>query len=122
MHKCQGNVGEAAAILFFTKSGYVVSKPLFENTPYDLIVDKGTLQRVQVKTTNHKKPSGSYSVELRTKGGNTSWNGVVKVVESASCDLLYVYCEDGSEYLIPVSLISGQSSVTLGTMYSQYKV
>lgn len=123
MHKVQGNIGEAAAILHFTKLGYVVSKPLYENSPYDLIVDdSGNIYRIQVKTTKNVTPYGNFRVELRTKGGNSSWNGVVKTVNSESCDSLYIYCEDGTEYLIPVHLISGQVTVTLGDKYDEYKV
>jgi hypothetical protein len=122
MHKVQGNIGEAAAILHFTRLGYIASKPLFENTPYDLIVDDGTrLQRVQVKTSNSSR-NGNFRVELRTKGGNTSWNGVVKCVTSSQCDLLFVYCEDQAQYLIPVALIDGRTMVTLSSTYAEYKV
>lgn len=123
MHKVQGNIGEAAAILHFTKLGYIVSKPLFENTPYDLVVDDGcSLLKVQVKTTGNRKRATNFCVELRTKGGNTSWNGVVKVVTKATCDLLFVYCSDGSQYLIPVEEIDGQVSVTLGRKYASFMV
>jgi len=123
MNKAQGNVGEAAALLYFTKQGFIVSKPMFENTPYDFIVDDGTtLQKVQVKTTSYKKPSGNYAAELRTKGGNTSWNGVVKVITKDSCDLLYIHCGDFSQYLIPVERIDGQVTVTLGKDYAEYRV
>lgn len=122
MHKVQGNIGEAAAILYFARLGYIVSKPLFENTPYDLIVDNGEgLQRVQVKTSNSLR-KGNFRVELRTKGGNTSWNGVVKCVNSEQCDLLFVYCEDQAQYLIPVAVIDGRTMVTLGPAYAEYKV
>lgn len=121
MHKFQGNIGEAAAIFHFTKLGYVVSKPLFENTPYDLIVDFGIIKRVQVKTTSSSR-NGSFRVELRTKGGNTSWNGVVKCVTKDQCDLLFIYCEDKSKYLIPVDLIDGKTMITLNDTYEEYKI
>lgn len=122
MNKAQGNIGEAAAIFHFAKLGYIVSKPLFENTPYDLIVDDGCrVFKVQVKTTRYRKPT-NFCVELRTKGGNTSWNGVVKVVTKEACDLLFIYCEDGSQYLIPVEVIDGQVTLTLGKQYLQYKI
>lgn len=122
MHKVQGNIGEAAAILHFARLEYIVSKPLFENTPYDLLIDDGAgIQRVQVKTTSSLRNS-NYRVELRTKGGNTSWNGVVKCVTSSQCDLLFVYCEDGTQYLIPVDLIDGQTMVTLSPSYAVYKI
>lgn len=37
--KGQGNVGIAAAILYFTKQGCTVSVPLNDSQDYDLVVD-----------------------------------------------------------------------------------
>lgn len=123
MHKDQGNLGEAAAMFHFTRIGAKVSKPLFENTPYDLVVDlEGKLSRVQVKSTSYQNRSGNYILELRTKGGNSSWNGVVKTVDSSGCDLLFAYCTDGSIYVIPPVALCGQGRVTLGKKYEEFRV
>lgn len=123
MHKDQGNIGEAAAILHFTKIGARVSKPLFENTSYDLIIDHdSTLRRVQVKSTSYLSKYGIYQVELRTKGGNTSWNGVVKLADSTGCDLLFVHCDNGDEYLIPVESFDGQGRISLGEKYKEFRL
>lgn len=123
MHKDQGNVGEAAAILYFTKIGAKVSKPLFENTPYDLIVDDGiSLYRVQIKSTSYLSKYDIYQVELRTKGGNTSWNGVIKLADSSGCDKLFVYCSNGDAYLIPVMEFDGQGRISLGVKYESFRV
>lgn len=122
MHKDQGNIGEAAAILHFTKIGAKVSKPLFENTPYDLIVDlEGVLQRVQIKSTSYQRDS-TFQVELRTKGGNKSWNGIVKFADSSGCDTLFVYCTSGDSYLIPVEVFDGQGQISLGEKYRVYRL
>lgn len=78
-NKLQGNIGEAKAIHYYTELGYMVSKPLFENCAYDLIIDKdGMLLRVQVKTSTQKKANGRYDVNLRTMGGNRSGTGKSK--------------------------------------------
>ena len=122
MHKDQGNIGEAAAILYFTKIGAKVSKPLFENTPYDLVVDiGGNLKRVQVKTSSSLNKYDNYVLELRTKGGNKSWNCVVKLADSSGCDLLFAYCENGDMYLIPVEEFDGQGRITLGHKYEKFR-
>jgi len=123
MHKDQGNVGEAAAILYFVQAGYKISKPLFENIPYDLIVDKdGVLCRVQVKSSSSKNKYGNYQIELRTKGGNKSWGGVVKLVDATGCDLLFVYCADSTKFIIPVGVFDGQGRLSLGKKYLEYRV
>lgn len=114
-NKDQGNAGEAFAIYHYTSLGQKVSKPLFENCPYDLIVDKGgCLFRVQVKTSRVKSPSGRYEVSLRTNGGNRSGTGKSKNISSSEVDLLFVLVEDGRHFEIPCSEIDGQTCVTVG--------
>lgn len=114
-NKEQGNIGEAVAMCYYTKEGYKVSKPLFENCPYDLIVDKNnTLYRVQVKTAKVLAPSGRYVVNLRTSGGNRSGKGKIKKISDQEVDLIFILVEDGRTFEIEASKISGQSSVTVG--------
>ena len=49
--KTVGDIAELKAALYYTENDYVVSKPLGDNAPYDLIVDDGiTLKKVQVKS------------------------------------------------------------------------
>lgn len=48
-----GNLGEHLAILEFLKRGIVVSRPLGDNSRYDLVLEiLGILYTCQVKTTN----------------------------------------------------------------------
>lgn len=68
--KKQGDVGLGLAIGWFTSQGHTVCVPLTDSQDYDLVVDiDGKLQKVQVKTTTYKAPSGAYSVGLSVKGG-----------------------------------------------------
>lgn len=114
-NKEQGNIGEAFAILHYTQLGFKVSKPLFENCPYDFIVDKEKkLYRVQVKTCRNKAPSGRYEVSLRTNGGNRSGTGKSKNIDSADIDLVFILVEDGRYFEIEASSICGQTVVTVG--------
>lgn len=48
----KGNLTEQKCLLKCLESGYVVSKPLFDNARYDFILDTGKqLLRIQVKTS-----------------------------------------------------------------------
>ena len=119
--KQQGDVGLGAAIAFYTSIGYTVSIPLNDSQQYDLIVDDGKkINRVQVKTTKNKKPSGNYEVGLRTCGGNQSFH-TVKKFDHKSVEILFVLCEDGSSYSIPTESFSCKSSIDLGKKYEKFK-
>jgi hypothetical protein len=111
--KQQGDVGVAMAIAYFTNQGYVVSVPLTDNAKYDLIVESnGVYKTVQCKSTSFKDGS-YYKVELRTKGGNTSWSGEVGRVVA---DLLFVYSFDGNGYLFESEDFDGKGSLSLGQL------
>ena len=112
-NKSQGNSAEAFAIYYFTNAGYSVSKPLFENSHYDLIVDDGSLKRVQVKSSTSVNKSGSYAVELRTKGGNKSWNGVVKLISSDMVDIVFIVDGDDNFYIFDAKQLHGKGRVTV---------
>jgi Tfp pilus assembly protein PilP len=112
--KDQGNLGEATAILYYAQRGCRVSKPLFENCPYDLIVDDGTLKRVQVKTSRCKTPGGRYQVNLRVFGGNRSGTGKVKKISADEVDVVFVLVEDGRTFELDAKALDGQSRVSVG--------
>lgn len=120
--KQQGNVGVGQAIAYFTKLGHVVLLPLNDSQEYDLVVDQdGELKKVQVKTTYHRVPSGNFSVELRTSGGNQSYS-TVKHFDSCKVDYLFILTEDEDKYLIPCSDIDNKSTITLGDKFSKFRV
>lgn len=111
--KQQGNIGEAFAIFYYTKSGCIVSKPLSENTPYDLIVDNGNkILRIQVKTSSYKRyPNGGYTVQLKTNGGNQSGKGKSSFIDKNFVDVVFVLCEDGNYYSIPSDICENKSNI-----------
>ncbi len=119
----QGDAGMGIAIGWFACAGYTVCLPLTDSQPYDLIVDDGEhgLQRVSVKSTTQKAPSGSYAVGLRTQGGNKSQFNI-RHFDSAQVELLFVACDDGSRYLIPSCRIMARSGLNLGRAYDCFKV
>ena len=103
--------------------GYAVFYPIGHSPDCDLIVDDGcTLQRVQVKTTtrwrNHR-----WEVMLCTRGGNQSWNGIVKHFSSSRCDSLFVAVADGRRWFMPAVAVDGGSGIILGgPKYAEYEI
>ena len=112
--KSQGNVGEAKAILHYTEKGFIVSKPLFENAPYDLVVDtRKELLRVQVKTSEHQKGNGKYEVNLRVFGGNRSGIGKAKKL-SEEVDVVFAVVGDGRIFELDAKPLHGKGRVRVG--------
>lgn len=120
--KGQGNVGVAAAILYFAKQGNTISIPLNDSQEYDLIVDiDGKLNKVQVKTTKHITEHGVYKASLVSSGG--SKREVYHRVCESQCDLLFVLCENYTQYLIPREVfIENTKSINLGKNVEQFIV
>jgi hypothetical protein len=117
----QGDAGELSAMTWLTAAGALVSKPLFESPHYDLIADFGRLVRVQVKTSTCWR-NARYEVTLATRGGNQSWNGLVKVLDAARCDALFVHVGDGRRWYIPSAALGGGSGILLGgPKYAAYE-
>lgn len=107
----KGNKGLALAIGYFGSHGYTVSVPLTDTQDYDLIVDNGILQKVQVKYTDSTTQSGVYTVSLRVVSGST--RKVVKKCSDCAYDLLFVVCGNGAMYLIPKSQIVNERSINI---------
>lgn len=119
-NKDQGNIGLAKALYELQLLGYRISVPLTENQKYDLIGDKdGILFRIQVKTTKHKSKYGIYYANLRTLGGNQSFN-TIKKREKGDWDLLYILTNENVSYLIPDEDITVTNSVSLGMGMKKY--
>ena len=119
----QGDIGELSAINWLIAAGAVVSLPMFHSPDYDLIADFGERPlRIQVKTSSswHKE---RFVVALCTRGGNQSWNGVVKRLDATRCDYLFVHVGDGRRWFIPASELGGGSGIVLGgPKYAEYEV
>jgi hypothetical protein len=117
----QGDAGVGAAIAWFTSQGHSVSVPIRDSQEYDLIVDiDGILNRVQVKTTSHKRDD-NFRVELRTKGGNKSGTGKTKKLNEG-IDILFVMTSDGDLFLIQSKYIKGRSTLVLGDAAQIHKI
>ena len=120
--KQRGDAGLGIAIGYFASKGFTVLLPLTDSQDYDLVIDTDNgLKKVQVKTTIHK--SGNYfRVELRTKGGNKSGDGIIKTIDKNSVDFVFIVTECGTKYLIPTDILNGMTNISLGEQYKNFLV
>jgi len=119
----QGDAGELSAINWLFSAGAQVYFPLFTNSDVDLIADFGDrIDRVQVKTSTCWR-GNRWEVTLATRGGNQSWSGLVKRLDAARCDALFVHVDDGRRWYIPATVLGGGSGILLGgPKYADYEV
>ena len=119
----QGDLGEASAIEWLVSRGHPVWVPVGRSPDCDLVTRiDDRLAGVQVKTCR-RRFQGRFHVMLCTKGGNQSWNGVVKRFSAARCDWLFVLVADGRRWFIPASEVGGGSAIALGgPKYAAYEV
>ena len=60
---------------------------------------------------------------LSTRGGNRSWSGLVKRLDTSCIDYLFVLVADGNRWFIPSSAVGGGSGILLGgSKYADYEV
>lgn len=97
-----GIIGEEVLALEFLKNGYIVSKPIGDNAPYDLIVDKdGELRRIQVKTTEKVMDDGT--MEFHTNITNP-FKKTYRKYTKEEVDYFGLYClENNYVGLLPFS-------------------
>ena len=123
--RLQGDIGErAAAIWLLSQPRIDVFIPFGHNPDADLIADiDGRLVRVQVKTSALHVKNGRYQVSLATRGGNQSWNRIVKRFSSTRCEYLFVLIEDGRQWFIPSTAVEGSTSIIVGgPKYAAFEV
>jgi PD-(D/E)XK endonuclease len=111
------------AAAWLLEQGHGVYIPFGHSPDVDLVAEiDGRLVRVQVKSCRrrfHKR----WQVQLCTRGGNQSWNGTVKLMDSSRCDYLFVAVADGRRWFIPSVAIGGGTAINLGgPKYAEYEV
>ena len=112
-HK-QGTVSELIASAYFVQNNYIVSKPINDFGEYDLIIDNGKLNRVQVKTAYWDNSKKRYLVSLVTSHIRGNGRKPNKKYSKNSFDLLCaIQKETDSIYIIPIKKIVGRRSITL---------
>lgn len=96
-----GDIGETVALAEFTKSGYTVSVPFGQNSPYDLLVDiDGIIYKVQCKTTEKVHDNSVMRFNIcRTNG----FTGAHISYNEDEIDFFFLYCvENDYKGLLPV--------------------
>lgn len=108
---------------WFASKGAGIYFPVGHSPHSDFIAELDEcLLRVQVKTciSPHKS---RWQVALCTRGGNRSWNGVVKRLEPSSCDYVFAVVGDGRRWCIPSTALEGGTRVLLGgPKYAEFEV
>jgi hypothetical protein len=120
--KQKGNAGIGAAIAYFTRQGHNVLIPLTDSQDYDLVVDiDGFLNKVQIKYTAQKAPSGKYIVPLRSISGSSGKE--YKTVSNTDIDYLFCVTENNDCYLLPITEVTNASTITITNEFSnKYKI
>jgi hypothetical protein len=120
--KLLGTIAVGQALAYYTSLGLIVSIPLNDSQSYDLVVEKDSkLLKIEIKYTSSLSEYQTYVVDLRTTGGNKSRSAATKF-DNTQCDILFVYCSDGTKYEIPSNEITNTSSINLGEKVVKYKV
>jgi hypothetical protein len=119
----QGDFGEQSAIDWLRWHGYGVYLPLGHSPHCDLIAeDDAKLLRVQVKTSTVFLKN-RWDVAVCTRGGNQSWNGIVKRLDPSRIDFLFVLVADGRRWFIPADAVGGGCAIRLGgPKYAAFEV
>lgn len=124
----QGDLGEASAIEWLTSRGALVLIPFGDSPDFDLVAQvDDRLFRIQVKTTTQETRTASgrqrYPVSLVTCGGNQSWTGIAKEIDSMTIDYLFILTGSGRRWLIPVGALDSGRNIRLGgPKYSGYEI
>lgn len=119
----QGDLGEVSALEWLVAQGWDVYVPFGHSEDCDLVaVIDGRFQGVQVKTTSSYM-RGRWQLSLCTRGGNQSWNGLVKRFSADRCDWLFAHAGDGRRWFIPASIVGGGNAILLGgPKYAEFEI
>lgn len=111
----KGDITELQVSAYFLNLGYIVSKPLTQDSKYDLIVDiNHKLIRIQVKTSriNEKTISGkSIKFNCRSTTNNVR-ECKQRYYSTEDVDYFATYWE-GNVYLVPVNECSAEKILWL---------
>jgi PD-(D/E)XK endonuclease len=124
----QGDLGEASAIEWLTSVGATIFIPFGHSPDVDLVAcAHGRLLRIQVKTSTQRvtTPNGHErsTVSIVTRGGNRSWSGAIKSLDSALVDYLFAHTGSGRRWFIPSTVLEASTSITLGgPKYSEFEI
>jgi hypothetical protein len=119
----QGDIGELSAMYWLASKGAHIWLSVANHPDCDLIAQfDRQLLRVQAKTSTcfYRR---RWSVALCTRGGNRSWNGLVKRLDPTRCDYVFVLVADGRRWFIPSDRLGGDTAIMLGgPKYAEFEV
>jgi PD-(D/E)XK endonuclease len=121
--RIQGDIGELSAMYWLASRGASVALPVGSSPHWDLIAElDDRILRIQVKTSTCRQ-KGRWDITLCTRGGNQSWNGLVKRLDHARFDYLFVLVGDGRRWFIPAARVGGGCGLRLGgPKYAEFEV
>lgn len=95
-----GDVAEMKVAADLIERGFRVSKPLVENSPYDLISEiDGSLDRIQVK--HSRLTNGVIEAQFRRK---TIKKSEISREQNTEFDIASIYCPDNGQcYYVPIT-------------------
>ena len=110
--KDKGTITELECAVHFMKLGYIVSSPIGDNAPYDLVVDiNHKLYKIQCKHSSFK--NGALYIECTT---NTNTRTRLETRGYSEEDVDYfATCYDGICYLVPYSEVGKSFTLRLDT-------
>ena len=119
----QGDLGEQSALDWLVWNGYAVYLPFGHSPDTDIVAERdGRLLRIQVKTSGVRR-ADRWEFSICTRGGNQSWNGLVKRFAADRCDYLFAVAANGRRWFIPAPAVDGGTHVCLGgPKYAPYEV
>jgi Holliday junction resolvase-like predicted endonuclease len=120
----QGDIGELSAMEWLASKGAHIFVPVGHSPDIDLVAEiDGVVLRIEVKTSTQRRGENKWAVHIATKGGNQSWNGLVKHFDRRRCEYLFVHVGNGQRWFIPTGALDCVSSLTLGgPKYSEFEI
>lgn len=108
---------------YYVSIGCDIYTPMGHSPDVDFITDdESRLIKVQVKTSGFRD-NDRWSVAICTRGGNQSWNKIVKRFSTERCDELLAGTVDGRRWRIPAEAVEATTAVRLGgPKYAEFEV
>lgn len=110
----KGGIAQAKVEQRALEKGFLVSKPIIEQSRYDLIIDNGDeLKRLQIKYCGKEQNSskGSVCVDLRKQALNGK---VTKGYKKSEVDAIVVYIPQIDKVCyFPIDMVDRKSTITI---------
>jgi hypothetical protein len=101
----KGDISELSVALQLKRLGYRVSRPLSQDSPYDLLADDGTrIFKIQVKSAHVAHKQGGYGVTMKTRENS----------RYSECDFIVAHVEpEDLYYIFPISEVLSRSDLRI---------